>query len=642
MKVTDVVASIKPFVLGWISETGGGAGPYAPTPHDLNSAHHSGDLADAQFPNALLRDGSRSLLGNLSVAAGATLDGVDLSVFKSDYDTHVGADDAHHDPVTIGSDGLSGKLSLSLQELTLAAIDHADLSNIDTNQHVDHSAVSVGAGTGLTGGGTIAGNVTLNHGTGDFGDLHTNYTEHDAAETITGSWAFQADLSTYHVRAASSDEYDLGSSTLLWRKIYASEFETVLFALNTLTISGARQVWGHDAGALGAAVASGATTIDFGKAMVNGDFVELRGYGRVEYVQVGSLSSGTTYNVTRNLDGSGANDWPAGAPFLVLGASGDPRVEIDAAGPYLRILLQGAAYNANTEYGRFGDMNGAFGVSGHYPGLGVGDYAGGNYLKYDSNGGLVMKAASGGLVIDSGGLDLVAGAGTTGPHRIVWSSGSAVQYGGIVCDSSGVMLVQGVSEVHLQDAIGRVELENGVLKTISGLGGASGDFYAGADVRIGGGLYVGSASVNPDTDDIHYEGDLRPVRGGTTYTSYTFVPLTTPLTHTSFDGDAFSDVGTATKIENTSWSSAIPANAVALLIDISCVDSGSWGTNGLYFRVGPSSSYPYAFIVRPKGGNVYEAGMSVVPCTNGDLWYQVNASGTNTLTVFMKCWGYWI
>ncbi len=45
---------------------------------------------------------------------------------------------------------------------TQATIDHDSLANFVANEHIDHSSVSVVAGTGLTGGGTIAANRTLN------------------------------------------------------------------------------------------------------------------------------------------------------------------------------------------------------------------------------------------------------------------------------------------------------------------------------------------------------------------------------------------------------------------------------------------------------------------------------------------------
>jgi len=47
-----------------------------------------------------------------------------------------------------------------------SAIDHDGLNNFVANEHIDHSTVSVTAGTGLTGGGTIAATRTLNVGAG--------------------------------------------------------------------------------------------------------------------------------------------------------------------------------------------------------------------------------------------------------------------------------------------------------------------------------------------------------------------------------------------------------------------------------------------------------------------------------------------
>jgi hypothetical protein len=89
---------LKPYVLGWIqtvTQSAGGTG-FAPSPHALNSPHHSGELADSQGPNFLLRDGSRSLLGNMAVGAGVTIDDVDIDVFKAAYDVHIANPDAHH------------------------------------------------------------------------------------------------------------------------------------------------------------------------------------------------------------------------------------------------------------------------------------------------------------------------------------------------------------------------------------------------------------------------------------------------------------------------------------------------------------------------------------------------------------------
>jgi hypothetical protein len=145
----------------------------------------------------------------------------------------------------------------------------------------------------------------------------------------------------------------------------------------------------------------------------------------------------------------------------------------------------------------------------------------------------------------------------------------------------------------------------------------------------GGGTYSGTQN---------FAGALQ--RSGTT--GYILIPLTTPINHTSFNGTNYSTVATATKIENTSWTSTIPATAQALLIQIQCYDTGTLGTTGLYFNVGPSSTYWYACAAIPPGGSVRANDTQVVPCVNGDIWYRISASGTNTMNVTLRIWGYFI
>ena len=52
----------------------------------------TGTLTPAQYPDALLRDGSRSLLGDLAVTAGKTIDGVDISALSTNYTAHLTSD----------------------------------------------------------------------------------------------------------------------------------------------------------------------------------------------------------------------------------------------------------------------------------------------------------------------------------------------------------------------------------------------------------------------------------------------------------------------------------------------------------------------------------------------------------------------
>ena len=121
--------------------------------------------------------------------------------------------------------------------------------------------------------------------------------------------------------------------------------------------------------------------------------------------------------------------------------------------------------------------------------------------------------------------------------------------------------------------------------------------------------------------------------------------LDEPLTNTTFDGDSFSTVAVHTKIENTSWSTTIPTNATALIIRMDTNDEASAATPTLYFALYSTATATGAGMVgRPSGkaNDDRDTECSVVPCTNGDVWYRCAASGANTLDVRLWCVGYWL
>jgi hypothetical protein len=78
-----------------------------------------------------------------------------------------------------------------------------------------------------------------------------------------------------------------------------------------------------------------------------------------EYIKVGALYAGTSYNVTRNLSGAGAKNWPAGTPYQVRGVAGDGWIELNAFDtPRMSIFSQGSAYNNSSELIRIGHLAG--------------------------------------------------------------------------------------------------------------------------------------------------------------------------------------------------------------------------------------------------------------------------------------------
>lgn len=120
-----------------------------------------------------------------------------------------------------------------------------------------------------------------------------------------------------------------------------------------------------------------------------------------------------------------------------------------------------------------------------------------------------------------------------------------------------------------------------------------------------------------------------------------FVPLTTPLTSTSWNGDSFSTTA-KTKID-LSEVFGVPAGIKAVLVWVAVRDSASQTTD-CYLRLSPESTGVAGIGVNCDYVNDrYGRHSLIVPCdANGDIYYQIAASGTGTMDVFLQIWGYWL
>ena len=120
-----------------------------------------------------------------------------------------------------------------------------------------------------------------------------------------------------------------------------------------------------------------------------------------------------------------------------------------------------------------------------------------------------------------------------------------------------------------------------------------------------------------------------------------FIALTTPLTSTDWDGDAFSTTN-KTKID-LSVVFGVPAGVKAVYVFVAIKDSAS-STTETYFRLSPNSfSYSGLAINCGHLDDVYTRHNFIVPCdSNGDIYYEIMASGTDTMDVYMEIWGYWL
>ena len=143
------------------------------------SSHFSVPISSEVLSTIFLRqDGTKALTGNMAVDPGVTIDGRDIRLDGQDLDTlvsiigkvkidtnatvnYLGA--AYNDGALRTSTGISYADGGDFVTLTTndGEIVHDNLSGYDSNDHIDHTSVSVSSGSGLTGGGTIDGNQTL-------------------------------------------------------------------------------------------------------------------------------------------------------------------------------------------------------------------------------------------------------------------------------------------------------------------------------------------------------------------------------------------------------------------------------------------------------------------------------------------------
>lgn len=123
-----------------------------------------------------------------------------------------------------------------------------------------------------------------------------------------------------------------------------------------------------------------------------------------------------------------------------------------------------------------------------------------------------------------------------------------------------------------------------------------------------------------------------------------FVPLSDRITSTSWDGDARSTTA-KTLIDLSAVFSGVPAAIKAVLIHVAARDSGS-AAGTPYVLFSPNNTAGAGAFGLKLGGapnDVIWDGQGIVPCdANGDIYYEVAASGASTLDVWLEIWGYWI
>jgi hypothetical protein len=192
-----------------------------------------------------------------------------------------------------------------------------------------------------------------------------------------------------HIDPSVNYDQNLGQLSKKYLTLHAAElWVETLVAQNTIATIGGRILVGPTT-VLTSDLGTGTTSIIVKhNQMVSGDRVYMEANGSVEFMAITSGPSGVgpyTYTVTRNLDGSGANQWYAGDAVFNTGQTGAGFIDLYSVrgvksagqtGPTIvGNIRNSATYNDWSEHWAIGNLNGLYGYGSNTPGVGLGQYA---------------------------------------------------------------------------------------------------------------------------------------------------------------------------------------------------------------------------------------------------------------------------
>lgn len=306
-------------------------------------------------------------------------------------------------------------------------------------------AIDVGA-DGITGGafsGTTGSFSSTLHAGGNFDVASSKFTVAAASGNtvvagtlgVTGTATFTA-----NVNPATNYTSNIGSLSTKFLQLHAAELVVeTLVAQNTAATIGGR-ILVAPTNTLTADLSNVATTITVKyNNLANGDRIYLEENGNVEWMAVTSAAGGSagvyTYTVTRNLDGSGANTWAAGAAAVDTGTTGNGLIDIYSTGGVLTgtgptivgNVRTGTTYSNLAARWAAGNLKGLYGYVADTYGFAAGDSTAANITIDATNGLRIRNGTTNQLVADaSGNLSLSSGNATidsSGVHIAVSSSG---------------------------------------------------------------------------------------------------------------------------------------------------------------------------------------------------------------------------
>lgn len=198
-----------------------------------------------------------------------------------------------------------------------------------------------------------------------------------AASGVTLLKSPTVNLSGTLLQPVTNYNTNIGSLSKKFLAIHAAElWVETLVAQDTMATIGGRILVGPTTALIADALAA-ATTIDVKhNNLASGDRVYMESDGKVEFMAVTSaatpITGGYRYTVTRNLDGTGANDWFAGDAVFNTGTTGNGFIDlyslrgvksVSEAGPTIvGNVRNSTTYNDWSPRWAVGNLKGLYGV----------------------------------------------------------------------------------------------------------------------------------------------------------------------------------------------------------------------------------------------------------------------------------------
>lgn len=239
-----------------------------------------------------------------------------------------------------------------------------------------------------------------------YADLPSGSGTWSATPTISGAVTLSSTLGVTGVATFASDidpavnyTSNLGDASKKYLTIHGAElWVQTLVAEDVMATIGGRVVVAPTTTLTADLADDDTTMVVKHDVLASGDRVRLESGGQVEWIAVTSAPSGTgpyTYSITRDLDGSGANNWVAGDALVSTGTTGDGFIDLystsgvlSGTGPTIvGNVRTGTTYNNIEPRWAIGNLNGLYGYAADTYGAAFGTPSGA-WIKIDPTNGV--------------------------------------------------------------------------------------------------------------------------------------------------------------------------------------------------------------------------------------------------------------